>query len=184
MEKKNLKFQEELIDDLFRKYDAHVAKKKTQATIDKIDNIFKTYDDKQKEKKRKHKKQDTTHYANYKQVAKETKKDEKKKREVVKVKLATLANKLYKENKITKSLYNKMYNLSIGASRFPALDTAYRSLKDFKDSDTTVKKSHFIQAVKEKKEAKKDFNTIYIKYKRYEEINKEIIIKMKKLTRK
>ena len=77
-----------------------------------------------------------------------------------------------------------MYNLSIGASRLPALDTAYRSLKDFKDSDTTVKKSHFIQAVKEKKEAKKDFNTIYIKYKRYEEINKEIIIKMKKLTRK
>ena len=47
-------------------------------------------------------------------MAKETKKDEKKKREVVKVKLAILANKLFKENKITKSLYNKMYNLSIG----------------------------------------------------------------------
>ena len=32
MDKKNFKFQEELIDDLFRKYDAHVAKKKTQAS--------------------------------------------------------------------------------------------------------------------------------------------------------
>ena len=155
------------IDDLFRKYDSI----KRQEKINKIDDLFKAYDDKQKQKKRKHKKQDTTHYANYKQVAKATKKNEKKQREVVKVKLATLADKLYRDNKITKSLYNKMYNLSIGASRLPALDTAYRSLKDFKDSDTTVKKSHFIQAVKEKKEAKKAFNTIYIKYKQYEEID-------------
>ncbi len=126
------------IDDLFRQYDAHVAKKKRQDAIDKVDTLFKTYDDKQKEKNRKHKKQDTTHYANYKQVAKSAKKDEKKQREVVKVKLATLADKLYRDNKITKSLYKKMYNLSIGASRLPALDTAYRSLKDFKDSDTKV----------------------------------------------
>ena len=64
-----------------------------------------------------------------------------------------------------------MYILSIGASRLPALTTAYQSLKSFKDSDTTVKKSHFIQAVKEKKEAKKAFNTIYIKFKQYEEID-------------
>jgi hypothetical protein len=115
------------IDDLFRKYDSI----KRQEKINKIDDLFKAYDDKQKQKNRKHKKQDTTHYANYKQVAKATKKNEKKQREVVKVKLATLADKLYRDNKITKSLYNKMYNLSIGASRLPALDTAYQSLKRF-----------------------------------------------------
>ena len=53
------------IDSLFRKYDAM----KRQETINKVDNLFKTYDDKQKQKNRKHKKQDTTHFANYKQVA-------------------------------------------------------------------------------------------------------------------
>ncbi len=66
-----------------------------------------------------------------------------------------------------------MYNLSIGASRLPSLTTAYQSLKSFKDSDTKVKKSHFTQAVKDKMEAKKAFNTVYIKYKQYEEIDKK-----------
>ena len=138
-------------------YNMAKIKQSIQDTIDKMDNLFKTYDDKQKQKNTKHKKQDTTHYANYKQVAKAAKKDEKKQREVVKVKLATLADKLYRDNKITKSLYNKMYNLSIGVSNLPALTTAYQNLKSFKDSDTKVKKSHFTQALKEKMEAKKSF---------------------------
>jgi hypothetical protein len=104
-------------------------KKSIQDTIDKMDNLFETYDDKQKQKNKKHKKQDTTHYTKYKQVAKPTKK-----------KLATLADNIYRDNKITKSPYNKIYNLSIGASSLPALNTAYQSFKSFKDSDTKVKK--------------------------------------------
>ena len=44
---------------------------------------------------------------------------------------------------------------------------------------TTPLPTHFTQAVKEKKEAKKAFNTVYIKYKQYEKINgkKDIFIR-------
>ena len=126
---------------------------------------------------RKHKKQETTHFKKYKEETKSTKKEEKKERDIMKVKIATLADKLYRRNKITKSLYNKMYNMSIGAARLPTLMTAYKSLKDFKHSETTVKKSNFNQAIKQKKGNKKAYNTIYIKYMVHEQhTEKEITI--------
>ena len=53
-----------------------------------------------------------------------------------------------------------MYNISIGAARLPTLITAYMNLKEFKNTETTIKKSHFNQVLKQKKEAKKAFNTI------------------------
>ena len=104
---------------------------------------------------RKHKKQETTHFKNYKQETKSNKKEEKRERDTMKIKIATLADKLYRRNKITKSLYNKMYNISIGATRLPTLITTYKSLKDFKHSDTTVMKSNFNQAINKRKKIRR-----------------------------
>ena len=141
-----------------------------KTTADSIDNLFKKYDE-HKSKNRKHKKQESTHFKNYKQVTKLTKKEEKQERDTIKIKIATLADKLYRKNKITKSLHNKLYNLSIGASRLPTLITAYENLKGFKHAESTVKKSNYTQSLKEKKESKKAFNTVYIKYEQFEEHN-------------
>ena len=141
-----------------------------KTTADSIDNLFKKYDE-HKSKNRKHKKQESTHFKNYKQVTKLTKKEEKQERDTIKIKIATLADKLYRKNKITKSLHNKLYNLSIGASRLPTLITAYENLKGFKHTESTVKKSNYTQSLKEKKESKKAFNTVYIKYEQFEEHN-------------
>ena len=104
---------------------------------------------------RKHKKQETTHFKNYKQETKSNKKEEKKERDTMKIKIATLADKLYRHNKITKSLYNKMYNISVGAARLPTLITAYQSLKIFKHSETTVNKSNFNQAINKRRKPKR-----------------------------
>ena len=108
---------------------------------------------------RKHKRQETTHFKNYKTETKSTKKEIKQERSKMKIKIAKLSDKLYKSNKINKSLYNKMYNISIGAARLPTLITAYKNLKEFKNTETTIKKSHFNQALKQKKEVKNTLNT-------------------------
>ena len=64
---------------------------------------------------RKHKKQETTHFNEHKKANKSTKKEEKETRNNLKVKIGVLADKLYRTKKITKALYNKMYNVSMGA---------------------------------------------------------------------
>jgi len=119
---------------------------------------------------RKHKKQDTTDFKEYKKQNKSNKKDEKAERDKLKVKIAVLANKLFRKNKINKPLYRKLYNISIGAARLPTLQTTYKNLKEFKHTDTVVQKKHFNQSLKQKKENKKVFNTVYIKYEVYEKI--------------
>ena len=100
---------------------------------------------------RKHKKQDTTHFKEYKTQSKSNKKDEKAARDKLKVKIAVLANKLFRKNKINKPLYRKLYNISIGAARLPTLQLAYRNLKEIKQTETTVQKKHFNQSLKQKK---------------------------------
>jgi hypothetical protein len=116
---------------------------------------------------RKHKKQDTTHFNEHKKANKSTKKEEKETRDNLKVKIGVLADKLYRNNKITKALYNKMYNVSMGAGRLNTLTTTYQNLKGFKDVETTVKKSEYINKLKQTKEGKKTLNTVYIKYLEY-----------------
>ena len=51
---------------------------------------------------RKHKKQETTHFNEHKKANKSTKKEEKETRDNLKVKIGVLADKLYRNNKITK----------------------------------------------------------------------------------
>ena len=116
---------------------------------------------------RKHKKQDTTHFNEHKKANKSTKKEEKETRNNLKVKIGVLADKLYRNNKITKALYNKMYNVSMGAGRLNTLTTTYQNLRGFKDVETTVKKSQFNNTLKQTKEGKKTLNTVYIKYLEY-----------------
>ena len=116
---------------------------------------------------RKHKKQDTTHFKEFKTQSKSNKKDEKAARDKLKVKIAVLADKLFRKNKINKPLHRKLYNISIGAARLPTLQTTYKNLKEFKHTDTVIQKKHFNQSLKQKKENKKVFNTVYIKYLEY-----------------
>ena len=104
---------------------------------------------------------------NIKKANKSTKKEEKETRNNLKVKIGVLADKLYRTKKITKALYNKMYNVSMGAGRLNTLTTTYQNLKGFKDVETTVKKSQYNQTLKQTKEGKKALNTVYIKYLEY-----------------
>ena len=117
---------------------------------------------------RKHKKQDTTHFNEHKKANKSTKKEEKETRNNLKVKIGVLADKLYRNNKITKALYNKMYNVSMGAGRLNTLTTTYQNLKGFTNAETLVKKSQFNNTLKQTKEGKKTLNTVYIKCLVYE----------------
>ena len=48
---------------------------------------------------RKHKRQETTHFKNYKTETKSTKKEEKQERDIMKIKIAKLSDKLHKNNK-------------------------------------------------------------------------------------
>ena len=131
---------------------------------------------------RKHKKQDTTHFNEYKKGNKSTKKEEKETRDNLKVKIGVLADKLYRTKKITKALYNKMYNVSMGAGRLNTLTTTYQNLRGFKHAETTVKKNQFNQTLKQTKEGKKTLNTVYIKYEVHEKIDKQVIVKVKNYT--
>ena len=54
---------------------------------------------------RKHKKQEKTHFKEFKTQNKSTKKDEKIARDKLKVKIAILADKLFRKNKINKPLH-------------------------------------------------------------------------------
>ena len=113
---------------------------------------------------RKHKKQETTHFNEHKKGNKSTKKEEKETRDNLKVKIGVLADKLYRTKKITKALYNKMYNVSMGAGRLNTLRTTFQNLREFKNAETIVKKNQFNQTLKQTKEGKKTLNTVYIKY--------------------
>ena len=93
---------------------------------------------------RKHKKQNTTHFKEYKTQNKSNKKDEKAARDKLKVKIAVLADKLFRKNKINKQLHRKLYNISIGAARLPTLQTTYKNLKEFRHTDTVVQKKNLI----------------------------------------
>ena len=123
---------------------------------------------------RKHKKQETTHFNEHKKGNKSTKKEEKETRDNLKVKIGVLADKLYRTKKITKALYNKMYNVSMGAGRLNTLTTTYQNLRGFKHTETTVKKNQFNQTLKQTKEGKKTLNTVYIKYEQHEKMDKGI----------
>jgi hypothetical protein len=96
---------------------------------------------------RKHRKQDTTHFNEHQKGSNSTKKEEKETRDNLKGKIGVLAYKLYRTKKITKALYNKMYNVSMGAGRLNALTTTYQNLRGFKHAETTVKKTEFNQTL-------------------------------------
>ena len=81
----------------------------------------------------------------------------RRKRDNLKVKIGVLADKLYRTKKITKALYNKMYNVSMGAGRLNTLTTTYQNLRGLKHAETTVKKTEFNQTLKQK-----ILNTLYM----------------------
>jgi hypothetical protein len=75
---------------------------------------------------RNHKKQETTRFNKHKKGKKSMKKEEKEIRDNLN---GILADKLFRTEKKTKALYNKLYNVSMGAGRLNKLTTTYQNLR-------------------------------------------------------
>ena len=85
---------------------------------------------------------------------KTNKKDSQRQRRIIQNDILLLSRDLIKNGKISKPLYNKMYNVSIGASRLPALQDIYSGLLQIKDIEikqNALKKHEFKQIKQEKK---------------------------------
>jgi hypothetical protein len=82
--------------------------------------------------------------------------EDKNKRDEYKQKILKLANQLYKDDKITKALHNRMFNIGIGASRLDNLQSAYNSLNDIGDYDQKFKKHQYNKVLKQKKQEHKE----------------------------
>jgi hypothetical protein len=78
-------------------------------------------------------------------------------RDEVKNNILLLANQLYKDNKINKPLYNKLYNLSSSASRLPTLKDSYISLLQIavKNDDIQFKKYEYTKIKSDVKTVRK-----------------------------
>ena len=76
------------------------------------------------------------------------KKDSQRQRRIIQNDILLLSRDLIKNGKISKPLYNKMYNVSIGASRLQALQDIYSGLLQIKDIEikqNALKKHEFKQ---------------------------------------
>ena len=78
--------------------------------------------------------------------------EDKIKRNDIKNEILKLSRKLYKENKITKSLHNKMFDISIGSARMDTLQNAYESLIEVGNNEELVKKHQYNTLLKQKKQ--------------------------------
>ena len=79
------------------------------------------------------------------------KKEDKNKRDDIKNEILKLSRKLYNDNKIAKSLHQKMINFSIGYARLDTLENAYKSLVEVGNNDQLVKKTSIQHIIKTEK---------------------------------
>ena len=84
------------------------------------------------------------------------KKEEKNIRDEIKNEILQLSRRLYKDNKITKSLHNKMFNISMGYARLDTLQNAYKSLLEVGNNEELVKKHQYNTLLKQKKQEHKE----------------------------
>ena len=83
------------------------------------------------------------------------KKEEKNKRDEIKNEILQLSRRLYKDNKITKSLHNKMFNMRMVYARLDTLQNAYKSLLEVGNNEELVKKHQYNTLLKQKKQEHK-----------------------------
>ena len=109
--------------------------------------------------------------AKYKQSVKTTKKDQLEERNIIKSEILLLAKDLYNKNKINKPLYTKLYNISIGASRLPKLQSTLATLQEIQKMDQVIKKKHFNEKISDAKNEAKVVYNVYSKYLIYKSVS-------------
>ena len=77
------------------------------------------------------------------------KKKDKNKRDDIKNEILKLSRKLYNDNKIAKSLHQKMINFSVGYARLDTLENAHKSLIEVGNNDQLVKKHQYNTLLKQ-----------------------------------
>ena len=117
----------------------------------------------QETKYKRPKKGETTKLSDYKKITKPE--NPKEERQIAKNEILILANDLYREKKINKPLFNKLWNMTVGAARLPTLQATLLSLQDFKkEENKSYKKADFKAKVKEAKTENLGTFNVYVKY--------------------
>jgi hypothetical protein len=75
-----------------------------------------------------------------------------------KAKIAMITERLYNNDKISNAVRNKMFNVSVGASRLNNLKAVYHTLKQVEETNLAVKKGKVNATIKNKR---KDLNDTY-----------------------
>ena len=96
-----------------------------------FEQVKKAFNKMENDKYKRPKKGEVSKLTEYKKVTnKQVNKQEE--RQIIKNDILLLAKDLFNEKKINKPLYNKLYNITIGAARMPTLQATLSSLQDFK----------------------------------------------------
>ena len=108
--------------------------------------------------------------AAFKQSIKTTKKEQLQERNIIKSEILLLARDLLTKNKINKPLYTKLYNISIGASRLPKLQSTLETLQEIQKMDQVIKKKQFNEKIQDSKNEAKVVYNVYSKYLIYKSV--------------
>ncbi len=129
-----------------------------------FEQIKKEFNKMENEKYKRPKKGEESKLTEYRKVTdKPVNKQEE--RQIVKNEILLLAKDLFNEKKINKPLYNKLYNITIGAARLPTLQATLSSLQEFKKEDNkSYKKGDFKAKLKEAKTENLGTFNVYVKY--------------------
>ncbi len=146
-----------------------------------FEQVKKAFNKMENDKYKRPKKGEESKLTEYKKVTNKPV-NKQQERQIVKNDILLLAKDLFNEKKINKPLYNKLYNITIGAARMPTLQATLSSLQDFKKEESKAyKKSDFKAKVKEAKTEDLGTFNVYVKYRVERSLTEEEIEERKYL---